>query len=181
MGDSKVKPQHLLLSIPHDHNNEAKIYLTGHGITLEKIERRIKAIPNAQDVFEPVDGELMSPDEVNNKTIFNKPERKRSNTDTPVMDSFSIDLTVKAENGGLDPVVGREDEMLRIAQILCRRKKNNPILIGQPGVGKSAVVEGLAQMIVKHQVPYTLQNKRILSLNMASIVAGTQFRGQFEN
>ena len=181
MGDSEVKPQHMLLSILHDHNNEAKTYLTGYGITLEKVERKIKAIPNALDVLEPVDGELMSPDEVNNKPIFNKPEKKRSNSNTPVMDCFSTDLTAKAENGGLDPVVGREDEMQRIAQILCRRKKNNPILIGLPGVGKSAVVEGLAQMIVKHQVPYTLQDKRILSLDMASIVAGTQFRGQFEN
>lgn len=107
-------------------------------------------------------------------------QTKTPNSDTPVVDNFGTDLTQLARNGSLDPVVGREKEMKRMEQILCRRKKNNPILIGEPGVGKSAIVEGLAQQIVSRKVPRTLIGKRIVALDMASIVAGTQYRGQFE-
>lgn len=107
-------------------------------------------------------------------------QTKSPNSDTPVVDNFGIDLTQLARKGSLDPVVGREKEMKRMEQILCRRKKNNPILIGEPGVGKSAIVEGLAQKIVSRKVPRTLMGKRIVALDMASIVAGTQYRGQFE-
>lgn len=109
-------------------------------------------------------------------------ERKtpKSNSDTPIVDNFGTDLTAVAAKGGLDPVVGREEEIQRVVQILCRRKKNNPIIIGDPGVGKSAIVEGLADRIAHHHVPHLLQNKRIVALDMASIVAGTQYRGQFE-
>lgn len=106
--------------------------------------------------------------------------RTKSNSDTPVIDNFGTDLTAVAAKGGLDPVVGREKEILRVVQILCRRKKNNPIIIGEPGVGKSAIVEGLADQIAHHRVPHLLANKRIVALNMATIVAGTQYRGQFE-
>ena len=99
---------------------------------------------------------------------------------TPIIDKFCTDLTSLAEQGALDPVVGRHTEMLRVMQILCRRKKNNPVLIGDPGVGKTAVVEGIAQLIATKNVPVPLENKRIVTLNMATLVAGTQFRGQFE-
>ena len=99
---------------------------------------------------------------------------------TPIIDKFCTDLTSLAEQGALDPVVGRQTEMLRVMQILCRRKKNNPVLIGDPGVGKTAVVEGIAQLIATKNVPVPLENKRIVTLNMATLVAGTQFRGQFE-
>ena len=99
---------------------------------------------------------------------------------TPIIDKFCTDLTSLAEQGALDPVVGRQTEMLRVMQILCRRKKNNPVLIGDPGVGKTAVVEGFAQLIATKNVPVPLENKRIVTLNMATLVAGTQFRGQFE-
>ena len=99
---------------------------------------------------------------------------------TPIIDKFCTDLTSLAEQGALDPVVGRQTEMLRVMQILCRRKKNNPVLIGAPGVGKTAVVEGIAQLIATKNVPVPLENKRIVTLNMATLVAGTQFRGQFE-
>ena len=103
-----------------------------------------------------------------------------NNSETPLLDKFGQDLTQAAAQGWLDSIVGRQDEIQRVAQILTRRKKNNPILIGEPGVGKSALVEGLAQLIVKNQVPHLLMNKRIVTLDMASLVAGTQYRGQFE-
>jgi ATP-dependent Clp protease ATP-binding subunit ClpC len=109
-----------------------------------------------------------------------KSEARSSNTDTPVLDKYSSDITKAAEEDKLDPVVGREKEIQRIAQILGRRKKNNPILIGEPGVGKSAIVEGLAIRINEKKVSRILFNKRVLSLNMASVVAGTKYRGQFE-
>ena len=106
---------------------------------------------------------------------------KASGKDTPILDNYGVDLTKAAAEGVLDPIVGRHDEIERMAQILTRRKKNNPILIGEPGVGKSALVEGLAQLIVKNKVPHLLSGKRLVSLDMASIVAGTQYRGQFED
>ena len=106
---------------------------------------------------------------------------KASGKDTPILDNYGVDLTKAAAEGVLDPIVGRHDEIERMAQILTRRKKNNPILIGEPGVGKSALVEGLAQLIVNNKVPHLLSGKRLVSLDMASIVAGTQYRGQFED
>ena len=107
-------------------------------------------------------------------------KKKSGNSKTPVLDNFGTDLTQAAADGLLDPVIGRQKEIERVAQILSRRKKNNPILIGQPGVGKSAIVEGLAQRIVHHKVSHLLWNKRVIVLDMASVVAGTKYRGQFE-
>jgi ATP-dependent Clp protease ATP-binding subunit ClpC len=104
----------------------------------------------------------------------------KSKSDTPVLDSFGVDLTKAAEEGKLDPIVGREREIERLSQILSRRKKNNPVLIGEPGVGKSAIVEGFANRIVEKKVSHILFNKRVITLDMASIVAGTKYRGQFE-
>ena len=101
-------------------------------------------------------------------------------TAMPDLKKFGIDMTLDAMQGKLDKVVGREAEIERLAQILSRRKKNNPILIGEAGVGKTAIVEGLAQRIVNGSVPFTLADKRIISLNMAGVVAGTKYRGQFE-
>ena len=105
---------------------------------------------------------------------------KKSKSKTPLLDNFGTDLTKAAQEKLLDPVVGREEEIERVAQILCRRKKNNPILIGQPGCGKSAIVEGLAQRIVDHKISRSLWDKRIVMLDMACVVAGTKYRGQFE-
>src|SRR5690606_30025983 len=99
---------------------------------------------------------------------------------TPVLDNFGRDLTEMAENGKLDPVVGREKEIERVSQILSRRKKNNPLLIGEPGVGKSAIAEGLALRIIQKKVSRVLFNKRVVTLDLASLVAGTKYRGQFE-
>ena len=106
--------------------------------------------------------------------------KARGNADTPTLDKFGNDMTRAAEDGRLDPVVGRETEIERLAQILSRRKKNNPVLIGEPGVGKSAIVEGLALRIVQRKVSRILFDKRVISLDMASLVAGTKYRGQFE-
>lgn len=110
----------------------------------------------------------------------NSTTAQRSNNETPVLDNFGTDMTKAAEEGRLDPVVGRENEIERLAQVLSRRKKNNPVLIGEPGVGKSAIVEGLALRIVQRKVSRVLFDKRLVSLDMASIVAGTKYRGQFE-
>ena len=104
----------------------------------------------------------------------------RDTADTPVLNKYGKDITKEAENDRLDPVVGRDKEIERLSQILSRRKKNNPVLIGEPGVGKSAIVEGIAIIIVNSNVSRTLFNKRIFALDMASLVAGTKYRGQFE-
>ena len=110
-----------------------------------------------------------------------KGKKKQDNSGgTPVLDNFSRDLIKMAEEGKLDPVIGREKEILRIAQVLSRRKKNNPIIIGEPGAGKTAIVEGLAMMIYNGECPKNLSDKRIVSLDMNSVVAGTKYRGQFE-
>lgn len=126
--------------------------------------------------FEPEGTGKNSQKAVSDKDSNNAKEK----SDTPTIDNYGTDLTKAAEAGTLDPIVGRVKELERMAQILHRRKKNNPVLIGEPGVGKSALVEGLAQLIVQHKVPRVLADKRVVSINMASIVAGTQFRGQFE-
>ena len=110
----------------------------------------------------------------------NEKSKKKSDSGTTVLDNFSKDLNKLAEEGKLDPVIGRKKEILRIAQILSRRKKNNPIIIGEPGAGKTAIVEGLAMMIHKGECTKNLMDKRIVSLDMNSLVAGTKYRGQFE-
>lgn len=107
-------------------------------------------------------------------------KKKRKKSKTPALDHFGRDLTELARRAALDPIIGRNDEIERVSQVLSRRKKNNPVLIGEPGVGKTAIAEGLAQRIVENRVPQTLENKRVVTLDMASLVAGTKYRGQFE-
>ena len=124
-------------------------------------------------------GKSNSDDQSQSRGATNKTTTKNG-TGTPVLDKYGKDITKDADNGKLDPVVGREKEIERLAQILSRRKKNNPVLIGEPGVGKSAIVEGLALAITKRKVSRTLFDKRVISLDMASLVAGTKYRGQFE-
>lgn len=176
----------LLLALLHDRSNEAKKVLTGNGVTYEKIQEsapdsnKVKNdfnFPNEDDLPYPND-DFSQGSKAPRQTTEKRPAK--SDTETPIIDNFGTDFTDIAAKGGLDPVVGRDKEIQRIVQILCRRKKNNPIIIGEPGVGKSAIVEGLADRIAHHRVPHLLQNKRIVALDMASIVAGTQYRGQFE-
>ena len=117
-------------------------------------------------------------DEERSKSFTAKKANTKSNT--PVLDNFGRDITKAAEEGKLDPIIGRETEIERVSQILSRRKKNNPILIGEPGVGKTAIVEGLALRIIQRKVSRVLFNKRIVMLDLAALVAGTKYRGQFE-
>lgn len=182
--------QHILLAILHDRaNNAAKSLLNENFITYEDSLLFIKNYQQntIKDGVElPDDDDLQ--DEEATPNGANAGQNKASATinatkkggQTPVIDKFSFDLTKAAREGILDPVVGRENELARVMEILCRRKKNNPILIGEPGVGKSAIAEGLAQMIVHHKTSPILFNRRVVSLDMTSMVAGTKYRGQFE-
>lgn len=182
---TEADTEHLLLALLKDGNSVAAIELTRAGITYDRIftmlQKPTDARP-AQALFVDDEEEDDAPDARSsatgkaNATAGTTPQGK----DTPALDSFGHDLTKAAAENRLDPIVGREREIERIIQILSRRKKNNPILIGEPGVGKSAIVEGLALRIVQKRVSRVLYNKRVVSLDMAAIVAGTKYRGQFE-
>ncbi len=145
----------------------------------EACERMNDSVNNNDDEDEDDDMEAAQGDDTGALSVI-QIKKKTTNSKTPVLDNFGTDLTLAAAGGLLDPVIGRQKEIERVAQILSRRKKNNPILIGQPGVGKSAIVEGLAQRIVQHRVSHLLWDKRVIMLDMASVVAGTKYRGQFE-
>ena len=176
-----VAAEHFLLSIlkdgRNDANSPAKIFLKDAGITYESLDMDLKTNFNGtQAQYHTPEDEL---DEEEDRKVTPKKSQSRG-TVTPMLDSFGKDLTRLAAEGKLDPIVGRERELERIAQILSRRKKNNPVLIGEPGVGKSAIAEGLALRISQGKVSRTLMHKRVIALDMASIVAGTKYRGQFE-
>jgi ATP-dependent Clp protease ATP-binding subunit ClpC len=165
---------HLLLALMRDGSNYGSISLFDQDVDYVKVKHHLESKTiKAQSDFNDDDDE---------KDIFSSKSTpgQKSNSNTPVLDNFGIDLTRAAEENKLDPIVGREKEIERIAQILSRRKKNNPILIGEPGVGKSAIAEGLALRIIKRQVSRVLFGKRVITLDLASIVAGTKYRGQFE-
>ena len=182
--------EHLLLGILRERNNVAYDILDASSVTYQKVTDIIKSkMPdtnggNITGGFgftdqDDDDESLPSSNAGNTQQTYQKQHTKPSN-DTPVLDSFGVDMTKAAAEGKLDPVVGREKEIERISQILSRRKKNNPILIGEPGVGKSAIVEGLAQRIVERKTSRMLFDKRIVALDMTAVVAGTKYRGQFE-
>lgn len=185
-----VDVQHLILAILHDQvNNGAKEVLEGNHMTYEdtltylKTQKSSNAKPS--DSFgmpdeEEEEEEAISQNGGNKNNATTKTVNGNQKKGTPVLDNFSTDLTKAAAEGKLDKVVGREKEIQRVTEILCRRKKNNPILIGEPGVGKSAIVEGLAQLIVQHKTSPVLFNKRVVNLDLTAIVAGTKYRGQFE-
>ena len=179
--DEHVDQQHLLLAILHDQgNNGAKHIMEEHNVTYDNVLNMFKA-PNTNDALQlPEDDEEDPETPTSQHTTSTKTDNPKEKSKTPVLDNFSTDLTRAAIDGKLDPCVGREQEIQRVMEILGRRKKNNPILIGEPGVGKSAIVEGMAQMIAWRKCSPMFFNKKIVSLDMTGVVAGTKYRGQFE-
>jgi ATP-dependent Clp protease ATP-binding subunit ClpC len=176
-----INTEHLLLAILKDENALVTRFLSELDIDYQTVRRLVEAESTSAKADFPRDedeeGQSFSGP---GKGQSGTPSSSKSSSDTPVLDNFGIDLTKAAEEGRLDPIVGREREIERLAQILSRRKKNNPVLIGEPGVGKSAIAEGLALRITKKNVSRVLFNKRVVALDLASIVAGTKYRGQFE-
>ena len=182
-----VDVQHLLLAILHDQvNNGAKEVLESNQLNYEtalqilqkKTTSDALGLPDEEDDSEFENQGAASGQSTSQKQTATATQAQSNKT--PVLDNFSTDLTLAAAEGKLDPVVGREKEIQRVVEILSRRKKNNPILIGEPGVGKSAIVEGLAQLIAKRKTSPMLFNRRVVSLDMTAVVAGTKYRGQFE-
>ena len=186
---SVVDVQDLVLAMLHDQTNTgAKLALQKNQLTYAQAASLLKEtageIQDSLDLPDDEDDEMLFADDNRSQRGSNEEKQQTRTTDTkngtPALNNFGTDLTRAAAEGKLDPVVGREREIGRVLEILGRRKKNNPVLIGEPGVGKSAIVEGLAQKIVNHQTSPLLFNKRIIALDMTGIVAGTKYRGQFE-
>ena len=182
-----VDTPHLLLAILHDSSdNGAKKVLENSGInynnTVSMLQQCTSQTKNGIGMADEdeMDEDMVSSSPSSGSGSTKTTQASRTKSKTPVIDSFGTDLTVAAAEGKLDPVVGREKEIMRVCEILGRRKKNNPILIGEPGVGKSAIVEGLAQLIVKHLTSPILFDKRVITLDLTAVVAGTKYRGQFE-
>ncbi len=175
-----IGTEHLLLSILRDEDNIASQILTQFNVNYELFKSEVES--GKHDVTDELPGSSTGgDDDFRDEESFSQPKKVSDiKSKTPVLDNFGRDLTKAAEDGKLDPIVGREKEIERVSQILSRRKKNNPILIGEPGVGKSAIAEGLALRIVQRKVSRVLFNKRVVTLDLASLVAGTKYRGQFE-
>lgn len=179
-----VGTEHLILAMSRDENSMAMRILAALGITSEQVQRQTARImeeyKRMQDVAKKVDGsdDLEKSDVISRRGVSRRKEKEEGKT--PLVDQLATDLTALAEEGKLDPVIGRTKEIERVIQILARRTKNNPALIGEPGVGKTAIVEGLAQRIIEGDVPALLLDKRVLQLDVGSMVAGTMYRGQFE-
>lgn len=194
LNDTEADTEHLLLAILQVEGNLAAEllqtmyhvdFVTARDLLKQEKDEVIRkkgasSAPMDLGAFDEEDNDGFSPQNPREPSQREHESSNAKRSETPVLDNFGTDMNHAAEEGRLDPVVGRDMEIERIAQILSRRKKNNPILIGEPGVGKSAIVEGLALRIVQHKVSHVLQGKRIVALDMAAIVAGTKYRGQFE-
>ncbi|MCC4213741.1 ATP-dependent Clp protease ATP-binding subunit [Leeuwenhoekiella parthenopeia] len=183
---SSINTAHLLLCVLRNENDPTTKLLNKLKVDYDNVKDQFKLMMTSEDDYiEPIKSESFSDDDntadSQKENPFNTPGNKTNKkSKTPVLDNFGRDLTAMAEEDKLDPVVGREKEIERVSQILSRRKKNNPLLIGEPGVGKSAIAEGLALRIVKRKVSRILFDKRVVTLDLASLVAGTKYRGQFE-
>ena len=182
-----INTVHLLLCILRNENDPTTKMLTKLNVDYDLVKEQFKLmLANDTESFEDLSASSSFPDEKNegeekeNPYIPASESKTNKKTKTPVLDNFGRDVTLLAEQDKLDPVVGREKEIERVSQILSRRKKNNPLLIGEPGVGKSAIAEGLALRIIQKRVSRILYNKRVVTLDLASLVAGTKYRGQFE-
>ena len=180
----EIKTAHLLLSILKDEDSVSTRSLIQFGVDYESVKNEFTLMlpKNSSEESSDFKAEFEDPSSEEEEFFSKKQSRptSKSKSSTPVLDNFGRDLTKMAEENRLDPIVGREKEIERVSQILSRRKKNNPILIGEPGVGKSAIAEGLALRIIQRKVSRVLFNKRIISLDLAALVAGTKYRGQFE-
>lgn len=178
-----IGTEHLLLSLLRDDENIAAQILQQFNVSYDSVREELDLIISGKPSREEnvAEAEEIESSATGIKSTSSTPrERKMEKTKTPVLDNFGRDLTKLAEEGKLDPIVGREKEIERVAQILSRRKKNNPVLIGEPGVGKTAIAEGLALRIIKRKVSRVLYDKRVIALDLAALVAGTKYRGQFE-
>lgn len=174
-----IGTEHLLLAILRDEDNIASQILQQYNVSYDLFKNEVEQ--NKTTITDEGPGSSTPDDDYAEDESFSAPKKVSDiKSKTPVLDNFGRDLTRAAEEGKLDPIVGREKEIERVSQILSRRKKNNPILIGEPGVGKSAIAEGLALRIVQRKVSRVLFNKRVVTLDLASLVAGTKYRGQFE-
>ena len=183
----KVGTEHILLAILREKDNIATRILNKYGVIYENVKEELEEMIDEQNTPKSeFPGNLSNDDSGSDDSNFGSgsgsgsSSKGNSKSKTPVLDNFGRDLTAMAEQDKLDPIVGRHQEIERVSQILSRRKKNNPILIGEPGVGKSAIAEGLALRIVQKKVSRVLFGKRVISLDLASLVAGTKYRGQFE-
>jgi len=180
-----IGTEHLLLSLLRDDENIAAQILQQFAVTYDLVREELDLIlsgrPSKEDEAPEIpEASIEASEPATKPASATARERKMEKTKTPVLDNFGRDLTKLAEEGKLDPIVGREKEIERVAQVLSRRKKNNPVLIGEPGVGKTAIAEGLALRIVKRKVSRILFDKRVVALDLAALVAGTKYRGQFE-
>ena len=173
-----IGPEHLMLAILQQTDSPAAATLSTYNVTFENYQEMLMQIKRQANEGQPIE-EAQSEDDARERYAqARQPAPSRSKT--PILEHFGRDLTAMARAGKLDPIIGREAEIERLIQILCRRKKNNPALIGEPGVGKTAIIEGLALKIVQRKIPDLLANKRVVTLDVAAMVAGTKYRGQFE-